>query len=109
MELLARYLLEIRRYLPASDDRDDVLAEIADDVQSELESRAQVNTVHGGLRAQRGLAHNPSRNGYGGLSPRRATVVTVLPSVRLSDHPGRRRGARLRDDQGVTVFSQPRR
>jgi hypothetical protein len=41
MELVERYLLEIRRYLRASDDRDDVLAEIADDVQSELESRAE--------------------------------------------------------------------
>jgi len=40
MELLERYLLEIRRNLRPGDDRDDVLAEIADDVQSQLESRA---------------------------------------------------------------------
>lgn len=39
MELLERYLLEIRRHLGSRDDEDDIVAEISDDLQSQLEAQ----------------------------------------------------------------------
>jgi hypothetical protein len=41
VELLERYLFEIRRHLDDSEQRDDILAEISDEVQSRIEARAE--------------------------------------------------------------------